>query len=84
MKMFGFLLILVIAVGAYCAFQYHFIILDDEVKVLKKLEPSLKYSIVDGRGAANKVKILTNPILLKAGIQDLMSWKEHPSGLKSV
>jgi hypothetical protein len=54
-------------------FQYHFILIDDGLKILKKPDPSLEYTFVDGRGAINQAKILVNPTLVQAGIQDIFS-----------
>lgn len=66
------ILVVLIPIG-YLGLQYHFIVLDDGFQYLKKAEPGLAYTFVDGRGAANKAKLLTNPTLLKAGIRNLLS-----------
>ena len=63
------LLILVIT-GAlfFAAFNYHFILMDKNVKILKKVELTFTNTFVDARGA-KKFKLLLNPSLLKAGIR---------------
>jgi len=71
MKLFWIFVIIVAAAAAYLGFQYHVILLDDGVKILKKAEPGLEYTFVDGRGAINKAKILVNPALVQAGVKDI-------------
>ena len=66
------LVILVIAALGYGALNYHFIRLDDGIKILKKTEMNLEYTFVDARGA-KKFKLFLNPALLKAGIKDVLS-----------
>jgi len=63
-------LIVVIIVGAFCfaLFNYHFILTDNSLRVLKKTDITLDSTFVDARGA-NKIKVLLNPALLKAGIK---------------
>jgi hypothetical protein len=65
------LLILFIVAGAiiFGALNYHFILTDNGPKVLKKSEITIKYTYVDARGF-KKHKLLTNPVLLKAGLKD--------------
>jgi hypothetical protein len=62
------LLILVIT-GAlfFAALNYHFILMDKNVKILKKVELTFTNTFVDAR-SAKKFKLLLNPSLLKAGI----------------
>ena len=73
MKVFIAVLLVLCAIASYLVFQYHFIIINDGVQVLRKSEPSLKYTFVDGRGVVNKAKILANPTLVKAGVQNIFS-----------
>ena len=63
------LLILVIT-GAlfFAALNYHFILMDKNVKILKKVELTFNNTFVDARGA-KKFKLLLNPSLVKAGIR---------------
>jgi len=72
MRFWGIIPVLIVTVIAFFSIQYHFIILEDGLKILKKAEPQLANTIVDGRGAANMLKILTNPVLLKAGVNELI------------
>jgi len=67
------LLILFIITGAlaYGVFNYHFILMDKGVKVLKKVELTYQDTFVDARGG-NKFKLLLNPSLVKAGIKDVI------------
>jgi len=89
----GFLFLLVLTgIALFFAFQYHFILLDDGVSILKKDEAGLEYTLVDGRGAANKARLLANPALLKAGITNIFSGegvtirpkKELEKGMKRI
>ena len=50
--------------------NYHFIMMDSSIKLLKKTELTYKNTFVDGRGA-KKYKLYLNPALAKAGIKDL-------------
>ena len=63
------LLILVIT-GAlfFAALNYHFILMDKNVKILKKVELTFSNTFVDARGA-KKIKLFLNPSLVKAGIR---------------
>ena len=63
------LLILVIT-GAlfFSALNYYFILMDKNVKILKKVELTFSNTFVDARGA-KKFKLLLNPSLVKAGIR---------------
>jgi hypothetical protein len=63
------LLILVIT-GAlfFSALNYHFILMDKNVKILKKVELTFSNTFVDARGT-KKFKLLLNPSLVKAGIR---------------
>jgi len=64
--------LLVIAGGIlYGMFNYHFILLDKNVKVLKKAQTTLEYTFVDARGA-NKAKLFLTPALVNAGIKDAL------------
>ncbi len=66
------LAIIVILLGtiAYGIFNYHFILLDKNIKILKKETLTIEYSFVDARGA-KKAKLFLIPALLKAGIKDI-------------
>ncbi len=66
------LLALVIA-GAliFTALNYHFILVDKNVKILKKVELTYNNTFVDARGA-KKLKVFLNPALVKAGIKNAL------------
>lgn len=70
MKKIIITLIIVVALAAAAALNFHFILMDSSVKVLKKADLTLEYTFVDARGA-NKMKLYTTPALVKAGIKDL-------------
>ncbi len=67
------LLILLIFTGAlaYGVLNYHFILMDKGVKVLKKVELTFQDTFVDARGK-KKIKLLLKPSLVKAGIMDVI------------
>jgi hypothetical protein len=56
-------------------FRFHFILLDNRIKVLVKSKLTLDQTFVDARGA-KKMRLLLDPDLLKAGLNDLL--KELP------
>lgn len=66
------LLIALIIAGAlaYGMLSYHFILMDNKVKVLKKVELAVQDTFVDARGN-KKIKLLLKPSLVKAGIKDV-------------
>ncbi len=63
--------VIAIVVGAlvFGALNFHFILLDNNFKILKKTNMNLEYTFVDARGA-KKLKLVTNPALLSAGIRE--------------
>jgi len=66
------LLILVITVALiFTALNYHFILMDKNFKILKKVELTFNNTFVDARGA-KKFKLLLNPSLVKAGIRNAL------------
>lgn len=70
MKKIFFLLIL--AACVYGVFNYHFILMDSSIKILKKTGMTLDDTFVDARGD-KKSQLLLNPALLKAGARDLVA-----------
>jgi hypothetical protein len=66
------ILIGILAALFYGALSVHVVFTDDGLKILKKTEMSLKYTLVDARGF-KKHKLFTNPVLLKAGIKDAVN-----------
>ena len=69
MKNFAILIIILGAI-AYGILNYHFILLDKNIKVLKKTNMTIEYTFLDARGAG-KAKLFLIPPLLKAGIKDI-------------
>jgi len=64
------LLILVVTVALiFTALNYHFILMDKNVKILKKVKLTFNNTFVDARGA-KKFKLFLNPSLVKAGIKN--------------
>ena len=66
------LLTLIIA-GAliFTALNYHFVLVEKNVKILKKVELTFNNTFVDARGA-KKLKLFLNPSLIKAGIKNVL------------
>jgi len=63
------LLILVVTVALiFTALNYHFILMDKNVKILKKVKLTFNNTFVDARGV-KKFKLFLNPSLVKAGIK---------------
>ncbi|GBC59913.1 hypothetical protein DENIS_0855 [Desulfonema ishimotonii] len=70
------IIVLVILGGiTFGALNYHFILFDDSLKVLKKADLTLDSTFVDARGAG-KLKLLLNPALIEAGFKDLVRQHE--------
>jgi hypothetical protein len=67
------LIILLVMAGAlaYGVLNYHFILMDNTVKVLKKEELTYQDTFVNARGE-KKIKLLLKPSLAKAGIKDVI------------
>ena len=66
------LLLLIIAGAAgYGLLSYHFILFDENLKILKKAEPTTANTFVDARGT-KALEAAINPALVKAGIQDIL------------
>lgn len=68
----GKIVIILIIVGAivFGALNYHFILLDTSIRVLKKANLTFDNTFVDARGA-KKFKLYLNPSLVKAGVKNL-------------
>ena len=69
MKKIGIAAVIVIAL-TFFSLNYHFILLDSNIKILKKVDYTFKDTFVDARGS-KKYKPLLNPALVKAGVKDL-------------
>lgn len=63
--------VIVAAVLAAGALNFHFILLDRSVKVLRKARFTFSDTFVDARGL-NKVKLLAKPALVEAGIKEIL------------
>ena len=68
MKKLIFALVVAAAAG-YGLLGYHFILFDDNFKILKKTGIRYQNTFVDARGA-KKLDILLMPDLIEAGIKD--------------
>ena len=62
--------LLIVAAVVLGTLNYHFILLDSNLKILKKVNYTFKDTFVDARGS-KKYKLLLNPALVKAGVKDL-------------
>ena len=62
--------LLIVAALFFGTLNYHFILLDSSLKILKKVNYTFKDTFVDARGS-KKYKLLLNPALVKAGVKDL-------------
>ena len=63
---------LLVLVGLiWVLFNFHFILLDAQLKILPKSHFTLDNTFVDARGA-KKVRLLLNPELARAGLKDLL------------
>lgn len=69
-----FLLLMVAGALIIGAMNYHFILLDEGMRVLRKAEWSFEDTFIDARGV-QKGKLLFKPSLLKAGIKDILNSK---------
>lgn len=63
--------VIVAALMVLCSLSFHFILMDDGVKVLRKAEMGFEYTFVDARGA-RKYKLLLNPALVRAGLKEAL------------
>lgn len=68
-----YVIVIILVLGAlgFGMINYHFILLDDSLKVLKKTEWTLDSTFVDARGN-KKLKLVLNPALAEAGLKDLL------------
>ena len=67
------LLILIIAGSfAFGALNYHIILMDTSIRVLKKTDLTFDKTFVDARGA-KKYQLLLSPALVRAGVKDLFT-----------
>jgi hypothetical protein len=80
-KMVMTLLVVIVIVGAFTfgALNYHFILMDSSIKLLKKVDLTFENTFVDARGS-KRYKLYTNPALIKAGVKDLIEEKSVTIG----
>jgi hypothetical protein len=64
---FAFLAVLAMVGALNC----HVVLLDEEIKILRKVDLTFDDTIVDARGV-NKIKLFSRPRLIRAGIVDLI------------
>ena len=62
--------LLIVAAVVLGTLNYHFILLDSNLKILKKVDYTFKDTFVDARGS-KKYKLLLKPALVQAGVKDL-------------
>jgi hypothetical protein len=68
------ILIAVVVLAALCLFgalNYHVILFDDEIKILRKVDLTFTDTVVDARGM-NRFKLVTRPNLVRAGIVEFI------------
>ena len=73
-------LLLILGIVAFALLRYHFILMDNNIKILKKTTLNWQYTFVDARGA-KRYKLILNPELVRAGLKDLLQ-KESVKGDK--
>ncbi len=61
----------ILAAAGYGLLNYHFVLLDSSLKILKKTNPAYENTFVDARGI-KKLELALKPDLIEAGINDLM------------
>jgi hypothetical protein len=60
----------ILAALTFGILNYHFILMDSSIKLLKKADLTFDHTFVDARGA-KKYKVYLNPALAEAGVKDL-------------
>ena len=71
MKKILFMLIITFIAG-YGVLNYHYILLDDSMKIIAKTGMRYDNTFVDARGS-KKLELLLKPDLVEAGIQDVIN-----------
>ena len=69
MKKFAIIAVILAAL-TFGALNYHFILMDSSIKLLKKADLTFDNTFVDAR-VAKRYKLYLNSALVKAGIKDL-------------
>jgi hypothetical protein len=65
------ILLIITAALFFGVLNYHFILFDESIRILKKADLSWEDTFVDARGT-KKLKLITNPALVKSGIKNLV------------
>ncbi|MEA2040409.1 MAG: hypothetical protein U9N82_11380 [Thermodesulfobacteriota bacterium] len=68
------LIIIILAAVLFSIMNFHFILSDKGLSVLKKTKLTFDSTFVDARGA-EQYKLFTNPALVEAGIKKLLKEK---------
>ncbi len=71
MKKIIFMLIIAFVAG-YGVLNYHYILLDDSMKIIRKTGIRYENTFIDARGS-KKLDLLLKPDLVEAGIQDVLN-----------
>ncbi len=72
MKKVLIILVIITGIAVTNALNFHFILLDNNLKILKKTSLTFQDTFVDARGKVNKARLLVKPALIKAGIKELV------------
>ncbi len=70
MKKIIITLVIVVAISVVAGLNFHFILMDNNIKLLRKADLTLEYTFVDARGM-NRAKLYINPTLIRAGVKDI-------------
>ncbi|MFT5701930.1 MAG: hypothetical protein ACI8ZB_004834 [Desulforhopalus sp.] len=70
--------LIIAGVAGYGVLNYHFILLDKSLKILKKSNVQYQNTFVDARGA-KKLEMALKPDLISAGINDILKQVDVPS-----
>jgi len=69
-----FYLLLIAGALTFGALNYHFILFDEGIKILRKTDLTFEDTFVDARGA-KKLQLLFKPALINAGIKEMLGTK---------
>jgi hypothetical protein len=67
----GIIIVIILGLLTAGALNYHIILVDGGIKLLKKADMTLEYTFVDARGA-KKFKLFLIPELARAGLKELL------------
>jgi hypothetical protein len=70
--------LIIAGVAGYGVLNYHFILLDKSLKILKKSNVQYQNTFVDARGV-KKLEMALKPDLISAGINDILKQVDVPS-----